>query len=116
MIYFQFEIFTSERQYLNVHLNIELLQLLCQSIYLNVNLKSLFNTVCNIYVFINHYGRNKVTYMFDESSALSIIDDTKPLTAIISETENNGSYIVSIKLETLNGFYVLQPFLSILIW
>ena len=49
--------------------------------------------------------------MFDESSALSIIDDTKPLTAIISETENNGSYIVSIKLETLNGFYVLQPFL-----
>ncbi|XP_063685673.1 PX domain-containing protein kinase-like protein isoform X2 [Bolinopsis microptera] len=32
--------------------------------------------------------------MFDESSALSIIDDTKPLTAIISETENNGSYIL----------------------
>ena len=33
--------------------------------------------------------------MFDESSTLSIIDDTKPLTAVITETENNGSYIVS---------------------
>ena len=53
--------------------------------------------------------------MFDESSALSIIDDTKPLTAIITDTENNGSYIVSIKFCIYICYTCTQAFTVILI-
>ena len=44
---------------------------------------------------LTKHQQGRLRQMFDESTALSIIDDTKPLTATISSTENNGSFIVS---------------------